>query len=95
MADLCFEEDGPTWTRKLLAPLGVMPAENMVTKYQYVRMMENLGYEDVQMEDITGHVFPGFAAFLARRGFLWRLFAGVVAAFSTSGLRFVIVSGRR
>ena len=73
----------------------MMPRENMITKEEYVRSMEILGYEDVQLEDISEDVFPGFAQFLSSRGLGWRLFGKGITLLYAGGVRFVLVHGRR
>ena len=72
-----------------------MARENMVSKNEYVRSMEAIGYEDIKMEDISDEVFPGFTGFLRKRGLLWSVFAGALNWLVRRGARFVIVSGRK
>ena len=95
LADICIASDTSKWVRLLLPILGVMPAENMLTMRGYEESMRKVGYTEVEVEDVSEDVFPGFARFLASRGLLWRVFAGSIAALYMSGARFVIVSGRK
>lgn len=61
-----------------------------------MRIMSNIGYEGVILEDISTHVFPGFIQFLRTRGMAWRLFTGVFKILLVkNGARFVIVAARK
>ncbi|KAI9454004.1 S-adenosyl-L-methionine-dependent methyltransferase [Russula earlei] len=94
LADLCFSTPpGPMFTLFLSRVLGIMPRSNMVTKEQYVRQMNDVGYKNIEMEDITPFVFPGFQLFLRRRGNIGAAFAGVIGWLQGQGLRFVVIKG--
>lgn len=95
LADICFSPSTPHWVIHLIAMLGVIPKENMLTPDAYVHEMHELGYADVHLEDVTDDVFPGFTRFLSSRGLVWRLFAQGVRLLSVAGARFVVVSGSR
>ena len=61
-----------------------------------MKNMQMLGYEDVQLEDISEDVFPGFTRFLKGRGGGWWVFGRWMEWWHKSaGARFVLVSGRR
>lgn len=73
-----------------------MPSPNVVTEEEYLRTMTGIGYENVTMDDISMHVFPGFIQFLRTRGMGWRLFTVVFKTLLVkNGARFVIVAGRK
>lgn len=72
-----------------------MPRENVVTKTEYIAEMKQIGYVDVDIEDITEYVFPGFVRFLSGRGGGWKVFAWVMAWLHGRGARFGIVVGRK
>lgn len=93
LADICFSPSTPVWVIHLIAMLGVIPKQNIVSPDTYVREMLELGYADVRLEDITDNVFPGFIRCLSSRGLAWRLFAQGVRLLSVAGARFVVVSG--
>lgn len=57
--------------------------------------MNEIGYEDIRVEDITPFVFPGFRNFLKQRGILWGAFAGIMGWLQGRGLRFVVIGGRK
>lgn len=98
LADICFSDDRPpsTFMRSLLGLLGLMPLPNIITQQEYLRCMVNIGYEDVSLEDVSAHVFPGFMRFLQKRGFGWRIFVTVLnAMLVTKGARFVIITGSK
>lgn len=98
LADICFQNGRPPTPllRRLLGTVGVMPSLNAVTEQEYLRTMCDIGYEDVILEDISTHVFPGFIQFLRTRGMAWRLFTGVFKTLLVkNGARFVIVVGRK
>jgi hypothetical protein len=57
-------------------------------------MMEDLGFIDIKLEDITADVFPGFFAFLRSQGGLWPLFVAIMGVLVRCGMRFVIVNAR-
>ena len=96
LADLCFSAPpGPALAFFLSRIFHVMPRSNMVTKGQYVDKMNNIGYKDVEMEDITPFVFPGFRKFLKGRGNLGAAFSGLMGWLQGQGLRFVLIKGRK
>ena len=97
LADICFESEhgSSAILNRVIGLLGVMPRTNMISKKQYAEDMEQMGYTDIRMEDITQDVFPGFTRFLARQGLGWGVFAQVIRAFAAAGARFVVVSGKR
>ncbi|KAJ7169943.1 S-adenosyl-L-methionine-dependent methyltransferase [Mycena filopes] len=92
LADICFSPDA---TRFVGMVLRLMPKENMVSSSEYMAQLREIGFVDVQLEDITGDVFPGFVSFLATRGAGWWIFTKVFNIFWGSGARFVVVQGRR
>ncbi|KAF7795464.1 hypothetical protein EIP86_006625 [Pleurotus ostreatoroseus] len=94
LADLCFDrENAPAAT--VVTLVRMMPKENAINRAVYVREMEKIGYTDVHLEDISDDVFPGFIQFLWSRGIGWKMFAMLIQTLSRSGLRFVVVSGRK
>jgi len=90
LADICFSNPS-SWISLLLG----VPKVNMVCQDEYLRMLIAIGYEDVQLEDITEDVFPGFIEFLKSRGMIWSIFAVIVRVIAARGARFVIVSARK
>jgi SAM-dependent methyltransferase len=94
LADLCFSTPpGPVLMLLLSSMLHVMPRDNVLTKEQYIQQMNDIGYKDVEMEDITPFVFPGFRNFLKRRGYVEGLFAWFLGWLQGRGLRFIIIKG--
>jgi SAM-dependent methyltransferase len=92
LADICFSVSGCGW----LAYLAPLAKGNIVSKTDYLEQMLQTGFDQVDLEDITEQVFPGFLNFLSGRGIIWSLFALMFRTYiAYSGLRFVIVSGRR
>jgi len=67
----------------------------MISTDQYVHEMQKIGYVDVQMDDISEDVFPGFTKFLKGRGGCWWVFGSIMAWWAGRGIRFVIVSGQK
>lgn len=95
LADICFTPSSLQSTfLRALAGL-IMPTENVISTDQYVQQMQVMGYQDVQLEDITEDVFPGFIKFLKSRGRGWWLFANLVDWFTRQGARYVIVSASK
>jgi SAM-dependent methyltransferase len=92
LADICFDFAPNGWRARLVSVLGVMPYENVVRPSDYVRMMQDMGYVDVELEDISDRVFAGFFAFLRSQGGLWPLFVGAMNMLVRWGMKFVIVS---
>jgi hypothetical protein len=66
-----------------------------VTKEQYVQQMYEIGYENIEVEDITPFVFPGFRTFLKQRGILCGSLAGIMGWLQGQGLCFVVIEGRK
>lgn len=96
LADLCFSlSPGPVLTFLLWRVLHTMPRQNITTKEQYMQQMREIGYDDVELEDITPFVFPGFRAFLKQRGRIGGAFSWLMSWLEWRGLRFVIIKGTR
>ncbi|KAJ6575182.1 S-adenosyl-L-methionine-dependent methyltransferase [Mycena capillaripes] len=98
LADICFAPGAlqTRWTRCVTAVLRLMPRENMISTDEYVAQMREIGFTEVQLEDITEDVFPGFVSFLRTRGVGWWTFAVVFTIFvRTSCARFVLVKAAR
>lgn len=72
-----------------------MPRVNIVTRKEYVDELERIGYADVEVEDITEYVFPGFVRFLRGRGGGWKVFAWVMSWLQSRGARFGIIVGTK
>jgi hypothetical protein len=73
-----------------------MPLENRISVEGLAKQMrDDIGFDDVVYEDITEVVFPHFIPFLKSRGVGWWLFALVLQLYTSSGARFVVISGRR
>jgi len=83
----------------LLPPLLSVPARNLVSRpgsiQKYVELLNEIGYEDVVIEDWSGDVWNGFASNLRERGFLWRQVARFVEAADRSGWKFIAVRAKR
>ena len=96
LADVCFSAPpGQVLTLLLWRVLHVMPRDNIVTKEQYMQQMNKIGYEDVEMEDVTPFVFPGFRNFLKQRGYVGGVFAWFMGRLQEQGLRFIIIKGTK
>ncbi|KAF8078561.1 S-adenosyl-L-methionine-dependent methyltransferase [Lyophyllum atratum] len=95
LADICFDPKILLNRRASLITslFKMMPKQNMVSTDNYIAQMEEMGYVDVQLEDITEDVFPGFVQFLKGRGIGWRVFGSVIEWYASTGARFVIVTG--
>ncbi|KAJ3568071.1 hypothetical protein NP233_g5959 [Leucocoprinus birnbaumii] len=105
LADICYSADGvPTTATKFLTTqiMGFMPGENMVSKKQYVRELEEIGYQDVVLEDITEEAFRGTWEFLASKGELWSfleaarssaLNVDVILPFTMTAIQAVFIRG--
>lgn len=72
-----------------------MPQENIVSPEQYIMDMQSAGFREIQIDDISNHVFPGFVRFLKQKGVLWFLFGHVVSILHRVGARFVIVTAHK
>ncbi|KNZ71413.1 hypothetical protein J132_09867 [Termitomyces sp. J132] len=97
LADICFDaqmlQSRRLWF--LSSVFKLMPRHNMISAEEYVAQLRDIGYVDVNLEDITEEVFPGFVRFLKSRGIGWKMFASIIEWYSKAGTRFVIVSGCR
>jgi hypothetical protein len=78
----------------LISLLAGVVAENMISREQYLCTLQEIGYEDIELEDISYQVFPGFTRFLGEMGWTWRLVAMAMNFVSTRG-RYVMVSARK
>ncbi|EGN95887.1 hypothetical protein SERLA73DRAFT_76937 [Serpula lacrymans var. lacrymans S7.3] len=97
LADICFTPPSlQSWSSQcLFFILRLVPKQNIISTEQYVRAMTSIGYVDVELEDITDDVFPGFTGFLSTRGLRWFLLALVLRCYAYAGARFVLVSGTK
>ena len=97
LADICFLTSSVNTrrTRLITSIVNLIPRYNQISVEDYVDKMEQIGYIDVVLNDITSEVFPGFVGFLKGRGWGWWAFGSVIDWYSSTGARFVIVSGRR
>ncbi|KAF8912719.1 hypothetical protein CPB84DRAFT_1742213 [Gymnopilus junonius] len=97
LADICFSATAlqSRRTKILTSVLRLMPAENLISTEGYVSQMNDVGYEDVILQDITDNVFPGFSAFLKSRQWGWKLFGLVIDWYASAGAKFIIISGRK
>ena len=99
LADITVSSDYLQSTRKyanyLLAYAFAHPTANLISPATYAQQLIDIGFEDVQVQDITDDVFPGFRAFLRTQGGSWRVFEMVLGTWVNLGRRFVLVSGRR
>jgi len=97
LADLCFDpiafSSWQAWS--IISLFKLVPRQNIIAKKEYISMMEKMGYVDVQLQDITEDVFPGFVRFLKARGWAWKGLALVIEWYVNAGARFVIISGAR
>lgn len=95
LTDICFD---PIMLKKpqvrlITSLLRLIPKHNMVSSGDYIAQMKEIGYIDVQLQDVTENVFPGFIRFLKSRGLGWMVFGWMVECYAQAGARFVIVSG--
>lgn len=79
----------------MIALMGSMPRENVITTDEYIATLREIGYVDVELEDITQDVFLGFVTFLKGHGLAFRLLASHFERLVSRGMRFVIVSGAK
>ncbi|KAL5641408.1 hypothetical protein ACGC1H_001774 [Rhizoctonia solani] len=99
LADMCVTASASGLAIRALRRLfciifSIHPA-NMITMQEYAETMEQLGYQNVTIEDISSSVFPGFIAFLQKRGVGWRIFTWMIMAWwQTCGARFIVASGK-
>lgn len=114
LTDLCLPATPlglrDTLILRLICRVSGVPFSNLLSPAEYVERLQQLGFEDVELEDITSSVFPGFLRFLNARdkalgSVLSRKWAGLYAASRTAcewwmggtggRLRFVLVSARK
>ena len=91
LADMCFDPHY-RWVEKLAEML--IPKENIVSMDQYMLTMKDIGFAEVEVEDITSNVFPRFLEFLRGKGLQWWIFSSAYGWFLYAmGVKFVIASG--
>ncbi|KIY47028.1 S-adenosyl-L-methionine-dependent methyltransferase, partial [Fistulina hepatica ATCC 64428] len=91
LADIAFDSQLPLWAW-WVAP--VIPRENAVSVDVYRRQMQDIGYTDVHVNDISEFVFPGFVRFLKTRTIGWRIFGHLLELYVRyTKARFLIVDG--
>lgn len=95
LADICFSPTALERRWIALVTSAVMPTANMVSPETYVQGMQQIGFVDVVMEDVTDDVFPGFIGFLQSRGIGWWMFGAVLRWYISLGVRYVVVAGTR
>nr|GAT54927.1 predicted protein [Mycena chlorophos] len=97
LADICFAPGTlqSLRTRCIMAVLRLMPSVNAISTDEYVAQMHEIGFREVELEDISVDVFPSFIAFLERTGAGWAIFGRVLGLYYSAGARFVVVRGTR
>jgi hypothetical protein len=100
LADMCFEpvsSDGRVrcFIARIVSRILAVPSANLITRSEYSLQLASIGFVEIEVEDISEHVFPGFIIFLKSRGALWGVFASVVGFWRRSGGTFVLVSATR
>lgn len=95
LADICFSSSPNRFLSSLFPTIRIMPRENMITKEQYIRDLQEIGFVDISVEDITDWVFPGFQSFLGKQGGEWKWFGRMVGWLERWKGRFVIVTAAR
>ncbi|KZP31286.1 S-adenosyl-L-methionine-dependent methyltransferase, partial [Athelia psychrophila] len=97
LADICFSQAAlqSRFTRLLIRLCGLMPPVNVVSPEEYVECMKAIGYDGIEIEDISRNVFPGFSKFLRGRGWGWAVFGSVIGWWAQEGMLFVLISGAR
>jgi hypothetical protein len=70
----------------------MMPEENVISEEGHMKQMQEIGYVDVQLEDVTQYVMPGFVEFLKTTGWSGWLF---VSVFAKAEMRIVIARGKK
>ncbi|KAI0094671.1 hypothetical protein BDY19DRAFT_913950 [Irpex rosettiformis] len=96
LGDICFAPGSLSLTtRFMIALMGSMPSENVMTTEEYVAMLRGIGYVDVKLENITQDVFPGFVTFLKGRGLAFGILASHFERLVSRGMLFVIVSASK
>lgn len=95
LADICFVDGQSNKIATLWAWMIGIPRENMINADEYETMLEDIGYVDVEVEDVTKDVFPGFLAFLRTQGVRWVIVAEIMEKVASSGARYVVVGARK
>lgn len=94
---------------RVICYLAHVPFANLVTQAEYERVYEELGFTQVEIEDITRDVFPGLASYIdginldpLMRAALdpskmqqYRIFAKILRWWSNGRLRFVLVKAMK
>jgi hypothetical protein len=98
LADIVFDAEALTrasLVKRWLMSTFLMPKRNIISIEKYVQDMLDMGYVDVELEDVSEDVFPGFMRFLRSRGLGWSCFSGIVGLCHKAGARFVVVAGSK
>lgn len=96
LADLCFVPGSlSSWTKLKVSVAGTMPWNNIITTEEYIATLRAIGYVDVDLQDISEHVFPPFTEFLKTRGYAFSTFASHLRGLASRGLLFVMVSASK
>jgi len=94
---------------QLVCWLAKVPFDNLVSRDDYEAGLRELGYIDIDIDDITPHVFDGLAGYIESTGrdhllataldkaklSQYRAFARVLRWWGRGNLRFVLVKARR
>lgn len=92
LTDICFDTStGRAWW--ISKVLRMIPSYNLTSTKTYISDLEEIGYVDVRLEDITDSVFPGFIRFMRSRGWGFWIFGTFLGWYADAGARFVIVHG--
>ena len=96
LADICFAPGSlSAWTKLKVTASGTMPWANVVTTEEYLATLKEIGYVDVELQDISEHVFPRFIQFLKTRGLVFSILASRLEGLACAGMLFVLVSASK
>lgn len=74
----------------------VVPKDNVISTQEYLSQLSDIGFKDVEVEDISNDVFPAFIEFLCNRGIGWGAFGlGMQVLVGAGGMRFVVVTATK
>jgi len=97
LGDICFDSSALQMRRTMLSTstMMFMPAENLISDEEYIAQLEEIGFVDISLEDITSDVFPGFVKFMKGRNWGWWVFGLIMNWYANAGAKFVIASGTK
>jgi len=95
LADLAMDSPLSPFMITVLSALLAIQRENIISSARYYSVLQEIGFENIVIEDISMDVFPSFRRFLSSRGGAWSGFQMLLALWTHCGGKFILVGAKK